>query len=137
MTLFQQILEALVRAPLSLVRLRKNSIIYFCVYLGSGLTIFALLSWFLIENQEIVKFAILDYLFPQSWQNISEFLGVYLFESQAKVVLSNLVLSGSLVAASIFLFPLEEKFSAEFEKDAGYRNGRAQEFTLTRQLHKY
>ncbi len=133
MTLFQQVLEALVRAPLSLVRLRRNSIVYLCVYLGSGLTIFALFSWFLIENQEIVKLAILDYLFPQSWQSISEFLGVYLFESQAKVVLSNLVLSGSLVAASIFLFPLKEKFSAEFEKEAGYGNGHTQEFTLIRQ----
>ncbi|WP_144391891.1 hypothetical protein [Pleionea sediminis] len=77
-----------------------------------------------------MKQAILDYLFPESWHSLSEKLYSFFFESQSKQVLGNAILSGSLVIASIFLFPIKEKYSAVFEKEQGYPNGPYQEFPL-------
>ena len=133
MRLTQQITLALFFAPLSLRHLKKNSLVWLLSYLTLGLVVFSIFSWFLLENQDHIKQNILDYFFPQSWQNVSERLGVYLFESQAKVVLSNLVLSGSLVMASLFLFPIKEKYSAKFEQDLPVNNGSIKEFPLIMQ----
>jgi len=84
----------------------------------------------MLANQMALKALVMDYFFPQSWHEISEKLINFMFESQAKTVISNLLLSGSLVIASIFLFPVKEKYSAEFEKEAGYSQGSNEEFSL-------
>lgn len=133
MTLTQQLKEALYLAPISLRKLRSGSLSWMLVYFLSGLAIFSLFTWVLLENQHAIKSAILNYFFPQSWHEISVQLGDFLFETQAKVVIGNMILGASLVVASIFLFPLKEKYSAQFEKDASYKNGPAREFPLLMQ----
>lgn len=126
----QQLLDGLINAPLSITKLKRNSAQWLLIYLFSGLVIFSLFSWFFINNQDAIKQNLLNYFFPQYWHNISEILTNFFFESQVKVVVANMILSGSLVVASIFLFPIKEKFSASFEKDSEFNNGKPHEFPL-------
>lgn len=130
MRLIQQFKEACYLAPLSLRKLGRSSLSWMAIYFLCGFAIFSIFTWLLLENQEAIKLTILNYFFPQSWHEISVKLGEFLFESQAKVVIGNSILGASLVVASIFLFPIKEKYSAQFEKDAGYKNGPSQEFPL-------
>jgi len=130
MTLINQLKEAFYYAPLSLIELRKNSTIWLFIYLMTGLAIFSVFTWAMLSNQDEIKSAFLSYLFPHSWHEIAEDLVNFLYESQAKSVLSNMILSGSLVVSSMFLFPIKEKYSAEFEKDAKYQNGKIKEYPL-------
>jgi len=130
MTQLQQLKEAFYYAPLSLIKIRKNSALWMFIYLITGLAIFSVFSWVMLSNQNEIKAAFLSYLFPHSWHEIAEDLVNFLYESQAKSVLSNMILSGSLVVSSMFLFPIKEKYSAEFEKDAKYKNGKVKEFPL-------
>jgi len=133
MKVIEQLEHAFIGAPVSLTSMSRRSGAWLVVYFLCGLAIFSVLSWFLLENQESIKFVILDYFFPQSWHRVSESLGLFFFESQAKVVVGNLIISGSLVIASIFLFPIKEQYSAKFESDADYDNGVIQEFSLPMQ----
>lgn len=130
MTNIQQLKLALINAPRSLVNIKRGSLHWLMIYSMVGVIVFGLFFWLMLANQEVMKNALLDYLFPQSWHEISVKLADFLFESQTKTVLSNMILSGSLVMASMLLFPIKEKYSAEFEKDAGYNNGKAEEFPL-------
>ena len=130
MTLIQQLGEAFYKAPLSLRLLNKRSLKWLSIYLVSGLTIFTLFTWLLLENQQPIKQAILDHFFPQSWHELSEQLADFLFESQTKTVIGNMILGASLVLASMFLFPIKEKYSAAFEQDGRYQNGPVKEFPL-------
>jgi len=130
MNSFKQIKLATIDSPLSLRFMRKNSLRWGAVYSFSTFVVFSLFIWVMLSNQQVIKTILLDYLFPESWQSVSEQLADFLFESQTKVVVSNLILSGSLVLASIVLFPVKEKFSAEFERDANYCNGSVNEFPL-------
>ncbi len=133
MTIYQQLKESFYYAPLSLMKLRKSSAKWPGIYFISGLVVFSLSIWLTLANQEALKQLLLDYFFPESWHSVSETLAEFFFESQAKSVLSNMILSGSLVLASIFLFPVKEKYSAEFEKDANFKNGVVHEFPLVYQ----
>jgi len=130
MTFIQQIKIAFIEAPFSLVKLKRSSLQWLGIYSAVGIIIFGLFVWFMLSHQQLIKNALLDYFFPQSWHGISEILAEFLFESQTKTVVGNMIISGSLVMASIFLFPIKEKYSAEFEKDAQYNNGKAEEFSL-------
>lgn len=130
MKLLKQFKLSLIDSTASLKLLRLNSIKWMVLYFTSGLLVFGAFIWLMLSNEVAIKNAFLDYLFPQSWHTISEQLADFLFESQTKTVLSNLILSGSLVMASIFLFPIKEKYSAAFEKDAKFHNGHKQEFSL-------
>lgn len=130
MTIFQQFRIALLGAPTSLIQLRRQSLAWMGIYCLSGIIVFGLFVWIMLTNQALIKSALLNYLFPQSWHELSETLANFLFESQTKSVVSNAILSGSLVLASIFLFPVKEKYSAMFEKDARYQNGSVDEFPL-------
>ncbi len=130
MTNIQQLQQALFHAPLSLRLLGKKSAQWLLVYLLAGIFLFSVFIWQLIDNQELIKSAIFDYFFPQSWQGISEQLTEFLYNSQTKTVIANAIISGSLVFAAMFLFPLKEQFSAVFEKESGLSDGSEKEFPL-------
>jgi len=130
MKIFQQLKLACISAPLSLSKIKRRSAAWLGIYSLCALVAFGIFISLMLLNQEAIKNALLDYFFPQSWHQISVQLGNFLFESQTKVVLSNLIISGSLVFASILLFPIKEKYSAEFEKDAKFDNGESKEFPL-------
>lgn len=133
MTLTQQLVEAFVSSPLSIFQLRRKSLKALCIYLVSAFVVFGLAAWVLVSHQELIRQLLFDYLFPSSWHdNIDQLIGLF-FESQAKLVLSSMILGGSLLATSILLFPLKEYYSATFEKDANFQNGPAEEFSLIKQ----
>lgn len=133
MTVLQQLTVCLVDSFLSLKNIRVKTLIWLGIYYCIGLLIFGLLVWQLIENQEAIRNSVLDYLFPKSWHGISDRLANFLYESQAKVVLGNLVISTSFVLASIFLFPIKEKLSQVFEQECNFHGGNYKEFSLIQQ----
>lgn len=133
MRIDQQLLLALFKAPASIRFMRKKSLVWMTFYAITGFLVFGIISWLLKEYQGDLKQLFMDYFFPQSWQSISEKLIEFLYESQTKTVLGNLIISGSLVLASIFLFPIKEKLSAVFEKEGNYQNGPVEEFSLLTQ----
>jgi hypothetical protein len=130
----RQLIETFAWSPLTIFQLKRSSLKALCLYLSSAFTVFGLAAWLLVSNQDLIRHAFLYYLFPGSWHdNIDQLVGVF-FESQAKLVLSSMILGGSLIAASILLFPLKEKYSAAFEQDANFQNGPVEEFSLIRQV---
>jgi hypothetical protein len=131
--LIPQLIEAFVRSPLTVLQLKHASLKALCFYLISALIVFGLSAWLLVSNQDLIRQSLFDYLLPNSWHDkVDQLVGMF-FESQAKLVLSSMILGGSLVAASILLFPLKEYYSAAFEQDAYFQNGPAESFSLIRQ----
>jgi hypothetical protein len=133
MKLTQQLSEAFIRSPLSIFQLKRSSLIALCFYLFSALIVFGLAAGLLLSNQDLIRQTLLEYLFPSSWHDNIDQLVAMFFESQAKLVLSSMILGGSLVAASILLFPLKERYSAAFEQDGNFQNGALEEFSLIKQ----
>jgi hypothetical protein len=130
MSIFYQLKLSLFEAIASLRFFNRKALSWGVVYSLATIVIFGLFVWFLFNYQVPIKAALLDYLFPKSWQSLSEQLANFLFESQTKIVLGNMILSGSLVLASITLFPVKEKYSSEFEKTLKHNNGQTSEFPL-------
>ncbi|WMS86722.1 hypothetical protein [Pleionea litopenaei] len=133
MTIVEQINATLWQSWLSLRHIKRRTAASLLVYFATGCIIFIICGSLLLHHQESLKQLLLDYLFPESWQSISEQMFSFFFESQAKQVLANLIISGSLVVASIFLFPIKERLSANFESDLNLPLGKAEEFSLLRQ----
>jgi len=130
MSIFYQLKLSLFEAIASLRFFNRKALSWGVIYSLATIVIFGLFVWFLFNYQDPIKAALLDYLFPKSWQSLSEQLANFLFESQTKTVLGNMILSGSLVLASITLFPVKEKYSSEFEKTLKHNNGQTSEFPL-------
>ncbi|WP_196137197.1 hypothetical protein [Aliikangiella sp. G2MR2-5] len=130
MTLTRQLSEAFFHAPKSILLIRSKTFQWLFVYLLAGLAIFSLFTWQLLENEQNLKNLLLDYFFPTSWHEISEQLAMFLYDSQAKTVVANAIMSGSLVLASMFLFPIKEQYSAVFERESGLSDGSEREFPL-------
>ena len=97
MIVFQQIKLATFDSFLSLKNIRAKTALWLGIYYFIGLLVFGFLVWQLTENQVFIKNSILDYLFPKSWHGISDMLANFLYESQAKVVLGNLIISTSFM----------------------------------------
>lgn len=129
MSLIQQ-LQLTLSSPLAIVRGRAAFYVALLAYLSLGLLIFGLCGHLLMENQDAIKQAFMDYLLPSSWHYLSDRLLDFFFESQTKVVLAGMIISSSLVMASIILFPLKEYCSARFEEDGAYGNDQPREFPL-------
>ncbi len=134
MNLIKQLKLPLVDSLVALTRLRKKSFLWLSIYGLSAIFIFGLIVWQMLIHEIWLKNILLDYFFPKSWHSLSQKLVDFLYQSQTKFVISNLILSGSLVLASIFLFPIKEKYSAVFEKEANFNNGEADEFPLLYQV---
>lgn len=103
---------------------------FLLLYFFLSACIFGAFSYFLYSNQDWLKQVVMDYLFPSSWQRVSEWLIEFFFESQTKIVLIGMITNGSLVIASIFLFPLKEHCSALFEIDLKPKSTPPSEFPL-------
>jgi len=129
MTTFQQVRLASWEAILSIAKIKKSSMRWLVSYILLGLVLYLAVIAFYLNYQQAIKNLLLDYIFPKSWHSLSETLISFLYDSQAKSVVSNLILSSSLVFSSLFLFPVKEKFSAVFERDC-YSCGQVDEFPL-------
>jgi uncharacterized protein involved in cysteine biosynthesis len=117
MNLFQQLKTALIDAPFQIKWIKANSFFWLLIYLVTGGIIFAGVSWALLHFELDIKRALLDYIFPRSWHELTEPLLIYFYQAQAKVVIGNMILGASLVIASIFLFPVKEMVSARAEQN--------------------
>jgi len=108
----------------------KQSSRFLLLYFFSGLVIFGTCAFLGVKHQQAIYQAVLSYLFPSSWHRAADIIVDFLFSSQSKVVLAGLVSGGSLVMASLLLFPIKEKCSAAYEKSQGFPNGQGKELTL-------
>lgn len=123
-------LHLVLSSPFAIARGRAAFYVALLAYLCLGLLVFGLCGYLLVENQGAIEQAIMDYLLPTSWHYLSDKLLDFFFESQTKIVLAGMIISSSLVLASIVLFPLKEYCSARFEEDGAYGNARPREFPL-------
>lgn len=124
------LLRETLASPLAIIRGSAPFYVALLSYLCLGLMIFGLFGYALVENQDAIKQAVMDYLLPESWHYLSNKMVGFFFESQTKVVLAGMIINGSLVVASILLFPLKEYCSARFEEAGAYANGPPKEFPL-------
>lgn len=130
MPVFTQLYHALIASPFIIKRGKKLFFLSLLLYLTVGLIVFGSFSYYLIKNQDAIRQAVMSYFLPESWHFISDKLAHFFFESQTKTVLASMIISGSLVVASIILFPIKEYCSAKFELESEYNNGPKKEFPL-------
>ena len=130
MNLLRSLSEALIHAPLSLRKCRQQSFVFMALYFCSATIIFSVTAYLLIQHEQELKSILLDYLIPKNWQSLSEQIVEFFFASQAKVVISSMIIGASLVFSSVLLFLLKEKYSSVFEREAGYENGPSQDYPL-------
>ena len=129
MTLVQQLKQVFI-CPIMIGRGKASFYVALLAYTALGLLIFGSFGYLLIQNQDAIQKALMSYLLPQSWHYLSAKLLDFFFESQTKIVVASMIINGSMVLASLLLFPLKEYCSARFEQDRAYNNGHASEFPL-------
>ena len=126
-------MSLLIQALLSPAMIFRGKVLFFislALYVSIAVIVFGGFSYILVENQDAIRQAVMDYLLPESWHGISERLVNFFFESQTKIVLVSMMISGSIVLASLILFPIKEFCSAKFEQESAYDNGPKKEFPL-------
>jgi hypothetical protein len=109
---------ALARAPLSMRRLRVGSAAWLAVYLALATAIFTLVGRFIIAHQGDARRAFVAYIFPERWHDAGNLLVERLFGAQQHAVLVNAAVGASLLLVQVLLFPVKERLSARFERDA-------------------
>lgn len=129
MTLLQQ-LGMTLASPTAILRGKSAFYVALIAYLSLGLVLFGICGFVLVDNQDAIKQALMNYLLPSSWHYLSDVLLEFFFESQTKTVLASMIISSSLVVASVVLFPLKEYCSARYEEGGAYQNEPPAEFPL-------
>jgi hypothetical protein len=114
---------ALWRAPLSLRKLRAGSAAWLAVYLALATGIFALVGRFIVAHEGHARRAFVAYIFPDRWQDAGHLLVDRLFGAQQHAVLVNAAVGASLLLVQVLLFPVKERLSARFERDAKLVDG--------------
>ncbi len=130
MNIASQIKEAFVSGPKSIVNLGNKSRLWLLTYLVLAVIVFGSVSALLLANEDSIRNALFSYIFPDSWHGLADWMEGFFFESQTKIVLIGMILSGSVVFASILLFPIKEKCSAVCEIESGLSEGSGKEFPL-------
>lgn len=125
-----QLAHSVVLAPLAPLRLRARSLGWLALYLLLAGAILGGVAWFLVSHQAQLKQALLRHLLPQSWTTAGGVLLDWLLASQSRAVLINATVSGTLVLISVLLFPVKERVSAAFERDARLTDEPPEEFPL-------
>jgi len=129
-------IAAVLAAPFAPLRLRRRGLVLTLLYtLAAGTVLFAL-AWLLIRHKGAIQQLLAAYLLPESWRFAAGLLIDHLLASQAKAVLINAVVSGTMVLISILLFPLKEKLSATFEAEGQLTSADAEEFPLWFQAYE-
>jgi hypothetical protein len=107
-------LEALI-SPTALFRMRASTAAWLAAYLIACVAVLGGTAALLIGYEGHLREALLDYVFPDSWQAPASWVFERLFATQQKAVLINALASGSIVLASILLFWLKEIVSTSYE----------------------
>ncbi len=114
----RQLVDALIRAPLSIFRIPPRTAVYLVIYLGLCGLVLAVTGWILSRSEGIVRGLLLNYLFPESWHQTLGMVVDKFLDNQLRAVLANATIGGSLLMVSLFLFPVKELLSASFEREA-------------------
>ncbi len=111
-------LELAVKAPLAARHLRARSAAWLLAYLAAAGLILGVVAYLVIKNQDRLIDGLISYVLPVDWKMTAKFMIKRLFGNQEQAVITNAVLSMSLMVVTITLFPLKEKVSAALEEDA-------------------
>ncbi len=134
MDVWRQFKETGWEAPKTVFQLKARAAAWLVKYLLTALAIFGLFACLILLNEDALRNALLNYLFPESWHGVMEKLVDFFFQSQAKMVLSCLIINVSIVIASVVLFPLKEGCSAAFERESGLHSEVVEEYPLIYQV---
>jgi hypothetical protein len=111
-------LELAGKAPFAARHLRARSAAWLLAYLAAAALILGVVAHLVIKNQDRLIDGLISYVLPVDWKMTAKFLVKKLFGNQEQAVITNAVLSMSLMVVTITLFPLKEKVSATLEEDA-------------------
>jgi len=114
-----QLRAALVGAPAAPLRMRAGAWALLLLYILLAGGLLGAAAALLLTYQEQARAAILGHVLPESWVVAADWLIDRFLASQTRAVLVNALVSGTLVATGILLFPLKEKVSAAFERGSG------------------
>jgi hypothetical protein len=114
---FAQLRSGLIGAPSVLLRMSGRSWFWFAVYIGLSGLLLLLCALLIGAREKAIEQALLDFFFPEEWHVVLKFVVSFAFSSQAKEVVSNLVLFLSLTLVSIIFFWAKEFLSQWVERD--------------------
>ncbi|WP_428261728.1 LEA type 2 family protein [Haliangium sp.] len=106
-------------SPTALFRLPRAGWSWLGAYLGAGGLLLGAVTFALHRHQDDLTGLLYSYLFPVDWHGGVDLLREHFFLAQQRVVLINAVITASLLAVTVLLFPLKEWLSASFERHAG------------------
>lgn len=130
MSILQQFFLALSQSSTAILKGKTQTYKALFIYIACGLAVFGVVFSLLIQYEPQIKTAVMHYLLPQSWHNISERLIQFFFESQTKVVLASLIINSAIVLSSMVLFPIKEWASRTYERENQLSPGKQEEFPL-------
>ena len=125
-----QLSAALVGAPAAPLRLRGRARTLLLLYVLLAGALLGGLAAALLTYQEQARAALLGHVLPRSWIVVAELLINRFLATQTRAVLVNALVTGTLVAISVLLFPLKERLGAAFERGAGLTDGPPRELPL-------
>jgi hypothetical protein len=114
----EQLGHALFRGPAALGRLRARGWTWFLVYLGLATLILGAVAKLLIAHRGDAVELLVGYVFPDSWHFAGRMLIERMVAAQDRAVVVNGAIGASLLVVQVLLFPIKEKLSAAFEREA-------------------
>lgn len=120
-------------SPAALFRLPRRSWGFLALYLGASALLLGGIGLLLRAHRGDLQALLYAYLFPEGWHGALDLLLEHFFQAQQRVVLINAVITASLVAVTVLLFPVKEWLSASFERHAGLTDQPAREHPLLQQ----
>ncbi len=114
----EQFVHAVWHGPASIRKLRGRGWAWWFFYLACAAGILGLIGWQFVEHRADMVGWVASYIFPESWRFAAQALIDYFFKSQLRAVVINAIIGASLMVVQVLLFPVKEKLSATFEKEA-------------------
>jgi hypothetical protein len=111
-------------------RLRGRGWAWLVVYLLGCAAILGLAGGWILRHEDDLVGWIASYVVRDSWRPAAELVVEQLLATQQKEILVNAVVSASLVLVSLLLFPVKEKLSGTFEREARLTGGDGGGFPL-------
>lgn len=120
----RSVLDAL-KSLVSLAAMPRPSWLYFGLYLGACALLLGAVAWLLGRYEDDITALVLGYVLPESWFFAADLLIDRLLAEQHHLVIVNALVTASLMAVSLLLFPIKELVSASFETRGNLLDGLA------------
>jgi hypothetical protein len=128
--IFNQATQALTSVITAPIRLSQRGWKWLGLYILLAGFVFGSILALIIAYQQELRQLVLDYLFPENWHFVANFIIDRFFAAQHKIVLINAAVTGSLILVAVLLFPIKELMSKSFEQDAKLSSRPIEEFPL-------